>query len=80
MNGHIKLENFAHQSKILFDASNGVTSDAAHMLKALSAQDAIEYVKKYHGTMQTELLRASQAFRAMKKLAGIPEENNHESV
>ena len=71
---HRKLEIFAREAKIFFDALNGNTSDAAYMLKELSAQNAIEHLNKYHATIQINMLKASQAFRNMRKIAGIGEE------
>ena len=71
---HHKLEAFSRSMGLAFNGANGATSTIAYMHKDLTAQEAIEYLKQHHGSIQTDLLRASQAFRELKKVAGIPED------
>lgn len=74
MTDHIKLQTFSRSMSLLYNGINGAFSTVAYMHKDITAPEAIEYLKQHHGSIQTDLLKASQAFRELKKIAGIPEE------
>lgn len=61
------LLRFYHQA-------NATRSDAAYMSQ-LSDEEALEYLKKHHSTTQMSLLGASQQFRHLRELAGLPQES-----